>query len=112
MYSFAFGDVVLVSFPFTDLSATKRRPAVIVSSHYYQQHYPDVLIMAITTNVSGLRRSSDLSILYWSEAGLLKPSNIKPLICTLEPGLILKKLGSLESIDQTHLQESLRKWLG
>jgi hypothetical protein len=32
---FRFGDVVLVSFPFTDQTTTKKRPAVIVSSDVY-----------------------------------------------------------------------------
>jgi mRNA interferase MazF len=32
---FSFGDVVLVPFPFTDQSGTKKRPAVVVSSHGY-----------------------------------------------------------------------------
>ncbi len=32
MISFEFGDVVLVPFPFTDQSTTKKRPAIVVSS--------------------------------------------------------------------------------
>jgi len=32
-----FGDVVLVPFPFTDQSATKQRPGVIVSSPAYHR---------------------------------------------------------------------------
>lgn len=32
---FIFGDVVLAPFPFTDQSVTKKRPAVVVSSHGY-----------------------------------------------------------------------------
>ena len=30
--SYSFGDIVLVSFPFTDQSAAKQRPAVVISS--------------------------------------------------------------------------------
>jgi mRNA interferase MazF len=33
---YSFGDVVLVPFPFTDQSGSKKRPAVIVSSADYQ----------------------------------------------------------------------------
>lgn len=37
MTLYEFGDVVLVGFPFTNLQTVKKRPAVIVSSHAYQQ---------------------------------------------------------------------------
>ena len=35
MTGYSFGDVVLVSFPFTDQSAAKQRPAVVISSEAY-----------------------------------------------------------------------------
>ena len=38
--NFEFGEVVLVPFPFTDQSASKKRPAVIVSSSDYQRTAP------------------------------------------------------------------------
>lgn len=46
---YSFGDVVLVPFPFTDQSATKRRPAVVVSTRRYHERRPDLIIMAITS---------------------------------------------------------------
>lgn len=48
---FNFGDVVLVPFPFTDPSGTKKRPAVVVSSHSYNASRRDIVIMAITSQV-------------------------------------------------------------
>ena len=48
---FSFGDVVLVPFPFTDQSGTKKRPAVVVSSHSYNASRRDIVIMAITSQV-------------------------------------------------------------
>ena len=49
--SYDFGDVVLVSFPFTNLQVTKKRPAVIISRKTYQQNRPDVILMAITSQI-------------------------------------------------------------
>jgi len=49
--TFCFGDVVLVPFPFTDQSGTKRRPAVVISSASYHANRRDIVIMAITSQV-------------------------------------------------------------
>jgi len=47
--NYEFGDVVLVPFPFTDQTSSKKRPAVVVSSVAYHQAHPDLIVMAITT---------------------------------------------------------------
>ncbi len=49
MTDFKFGDIVLVPFPFTDQSATKKRPAAVISSEAYHQQRPDLIIMAVTS---------------------------------------------------------------
>jgi mRNA interferase MazF len=46
-----FGDLVLVPFPFTDQSATKRRPAVVVSGAAYHHERPDLVTLAVTSQV-------------------------------------------------------------
>ena len=38
---YAFGDVILVPFPFTDQSTTKQRPAVVISSNRYNTERPN-----------------------------------------------------------------------
>ena len=42
--AYSFGDVVLVPFPFTDQTASKKRPAVVVSADTYHQRRPDVIV--------------------------------------------------------------------
>ncbi len=49
--SLRFGDIVLVPFPFSDQTAIKRRPAVVISSPAYNLARPDVVIMAITSQL-------------------------------------------------------------
>lgn len=51
MTRFEFGDVILVPFPFTDQTATKKRPAVVISSQNYNDERPDLVIMAVTSQV-------------------------------------------------------------
>jgi mRNA interferase MazF len=48
---FDFGNVVLVPFPFTSQTAFKKRPAVVVSNRAYNLAKPDVVVMAITSQL-------------------------------------------------------------
>jgi len=47
------GDIVLVSFPFTDLSSSKRRPALVVSPDAFNQTMQDLVLAAITSQGAG-----------------------------------------------------------
>jgi mRNA interferase MazF len=48
---FDFGDVVLVPFPFTSQRASKKRPAVVVSNRTYSADRPDLIVMAVTSQL-------------------------------------------------------------
>ena len=70
-----FGDVVLVPFPFTDQTTSKRRPAVVVSSDAEHRDRPDVIVVTVTSRPAGAIVSvGDVLIDQWREAGLLKAS--------------------------------------
>lgn len=111
MIGYDFGDVVLVPFPFTNQSASKKRPAVVVSSSRVHQDRPDVMLMAITSQ-TGTSDIGGIMIQAWKEGGLLKPSVVKPVITTLHRDLVIKKLGHFENRDQTALREYLHQILG
>ena len=107
-----FGDVVLVPFPFTDQTATKKRPAVVVSSNQYNNARPDVILMAITSHMSGYSRIGEVVVAGWQIAGLLKASTIKPIVTTIEKSLVIRKLGQLEEHDTLALKDVLKIVLG
>ena len=44
-------EIVLVPFPYSDLSSAKRRPVLIVSNNLYNKNFPDILICVITSNL-------------------------------------------------------------
>jgi mRNA interferase MazF len=50
-------------------------------------------------------------IVDWQDAGLLKPSAIKPAISTIEQTLVLKKLGRLSTQDLISMDITLKKFL-
>ena len=72
MTTYSFGDILLVPFPFTDQTSSKKRPAVIISSNNYNQQKLDLIIMAITSQISLPLTLGELEIVDFSAAGLIK----------------------------------------
>jgi len=110
--NFEFGDVVLVGFPFTNLKTTKKRPAVVISGTDYQSYRPDVILMAITSQIRDPLSFGEAMVIDWQVAGLLKPSVMKPLIATVEQSIVLKKMGLLSEHDRSQLKALLPELLG
>jgi mRNA interferase MazF len=112
MTNYKFGDVVLVPFPFTDQTTTKKRPAVIVSSNDYQRERFDLVLIAITSQSNSVTSFGEITITKWKAANLIKPSIIKPVLTTISKELVIKKLGQLEEVDRQALQNLLQCILG
>lgn len=106
--TFRFGDVLLVPFPFTDQSGAKKRPAVVVSSSGYNTHRRDIVIMAITSQIREPLGFGEAIITDWPAAGLIKVSVLKPVLTTIEQGLVVRTLGMLAAADA----KTLRKVIG
>jgi mRNA interferase MazF len=108
----AFGDVVLVPFPFADQSGAKKRPAVIVSSSGYNINRRDLVIMAITSQVRQPLVFGEALVVDWQAAGLIKPSVLKPVLTTIEQGLVVRALGALSVADLRTLRETIGQVIG
>jgi mRNA interferase MazF len=86
------GDIVLIPFPFTDLTGSKNRPAVILITGDY-----DITVTFITTQIKW-QEKFDILINPTQENGLKKPSLIRlNKIATLEKDLVIGRLGSLKN---------------
>ena len=68
--------------------------------------------MAITSQALTPDMAGEVAVQDWRGAGLLKPSVLKPVLTTMDPALILKKLGRLATPDQTRLRQALAQILG
>jgi mRNA interferase MazF len=94
--SFKQGDIVLVSFPFTDLTSSKRRPALVISPDSFNGLRADLVLAAIT---SQLTEDPDAIILQESDfvdGQLPKLSMVKAAkLFTIHSSLIIKKVCSL-----------------
>ena len=92
------GDVVLVPFPFTDLSTTKQRPALVISPDAWNATQPDVMLVAITSQMTVSPGPQDLvlSAADIAAAGLPKPSRVRTTkLFTMHSGLLKRTLGHL-----------------
>jgi mRNA interferase MazF len=104
------GDVVLLPFPFTDLSAAKTRPAVVVSVEAFQRHMGDVTVAMITS----VPRTTpyDYALHDWQAAHLLRPSWVRAKLATLDPALVRYQPGRLSDADLTEVERCIRAALG
>ena len=105
------GDVVLVPFPFTDLTTTKKRPALVISADHYNRSQVNLIVAAISSQVTK-SEVGDCLIQHWQAAGLLKPSQVKATISTIEQNMVMRKLGTLNLNDLKAVEQSLADVLG
>lgn len=104
------GKIVLVPFPFTDLSGQKVRPCLVL---YEQKNGEDCIV----SFVSSVRRSKssvfDISVKASKENGLKIDSIIRmDKIATLQKKIILGELGALESKTLRSVDVALKKIFG
>ena len=110
--TFEFGDVVLIPFPFTDQSTTKKRPAVVVSTAAYHRDRPDLIVLAVTSQIRQPLRTGEALLVRWQSAGLPKPSMLKPVVATVEQRMVIKKIGRLDEEDLARVTECLQAIVG
>jgi mRNA interferase MazF len=103
------GEVLLVPFPFSDLSGGKARPVVVVSSPNYQRTTGELIVAMLTSAPRSGRY--DCAIAGWKKAGLFLPTWARAKLATLTPRLVLKSLGRLERSDLHRVDDIVRKAL-
>ncbi|MGC9506314.1 type II toxin-antitoxin system PemK/MazF family toxin [Baaleninema sp.] len=101
-------EVLLVRYPFSDLSRSKIRPAVVVSEPHISQ---DIIVVPLTSRTSSLL-PGEFVLTRCSEAGFNVETAFKRGLYTVDRSLAIKKIGQLAKVDIDRLEQSLRVWLG
>jgi len=104
-------DVVVVPFPFTDRSTTKRRPALILSDPRIFNQKVGQSVMAMITSAKNSDWPLDIEIKDLDSAGLPSASIVRMKLFTLDQQLIIRKAGKLSPTDQSKVTEVLRRLL-
>lgn len=108
MPSYSKYDIILVRYPFSDLSSSKVRPAVVVSTTHPSQ---DIIITPLTSKIGSLMEG-EFVLSEWAGAGLNVATAVKRGIYTVHESLVIKVIGQLVDIDAKQLEQSLQGWLG
>ena len=88
----AVGDIVLVPFPFSDLTAPKLRPAFVAAS----AEHGDLILCQITSRPWGHRSSVIVSGADVAASGLDRDSYLRPdKLFTADSRLIVRRIGAL-----------------
>lgn len=91
------GDIILVPFPFTDLSGNKFRPALILI-----ESNQDVTVCFITTQIQW-KEKFDIVVLPSNENGLKKESLVRVTkFATIDKDLVW---GRIETLETRHMQQ-------
>jgi len=103
------GDVWLVRFPFSDLSSTKLRPALV-----WAVHGEDVIVMGIFSRVptGPMRRTwvhVEDRLAAFPQTGLKKTSLLKAeKVAVVHESVFQRKLGTFSSDLKSQVQEALK----
>lgn len=102
--------VVVVPFPFTDSSDTKRRPALVLSNETFQRQTEHVAL-AMITSAKHSHWYGDHEIINLKDAGLKVESIIRQKFFTLDSRLVLDLLGKLSAKDKQEVIKNIKKHL-
>ena len=93
MERFVKGDVVVLPFPYSDLSNSKRRPALVLAD----LKGDDIILCQITSQFVKDDYAICLDNSDFIKGSLNKPSNIRPnRLFTAEKGIISRKVGTIK----------------
>jgi mRNA interferase MazF len=88
------GEVVVIPFPFSDLTQAKRRPALVIA----ELEGDDLILFQITSQAIKDKYAISINDNNFEMGGLKKPSNIRPnRIFTADAHLVLYRIGKLKA---------------
>ncbi len=109
MGRFIKGKVVIIPFPFSDLSGVKRRPAFVMAD----LEGDDIVLCQITSKYAKDRYVIPITNLDFSEGNLVSDiSFVRPnRIFTADKNIVIRSTGILQSIKIKEISESVIKLL-
>jgi mRNA interferase MazF len=110
--NFEQGEILLISFPFSDLTTAKQRPVLVLSKKNHNDSSNDFICCGMTSNLENKSYSILLDRSDIQQGSIPKTSRIKfNKIFTLEKSLVIKKLGKVDHKKLKQVQKALSELL-
>jgi len=100
-------DVVVVPFPFTDRTTTRRRPALVLSDAAGFNKRVGQSVLAMITSANNFDWPLDVNIKDLDSAGLPSASVVRMKLFTLDDKLVIRKAGALTKDDRSEVSAAL-----
>ncbi|MBI4895913.1 MAG: type II toxin-antitoxin system PemK/MazF family toxin [Candidatus Aenigmarchaeota archaeon] len=102
--------IILVNFPFSDLSSSKKRPALVISNSMFNKRSEDVVCCLITSNIKDRDNSIDIANKDMETGYLEFNSKIKTYrIFTVNKNIIYRVLGKLNKEKSKLVETEIKK---
>jgi len=102
------GEIVLIPVPFSDLSANKRRPVIVISNDEYHRTYADMVVVALTSNPDRTAFGFVIDTPDLVDGVLNRPSTVRAdKIFAIAQNLAIKRFGSVDRSVVERIRESL-----
>ena len=90
------GEIIIVPFPFSDLSSIKQRPVLVLSKNSYNESGDDIITCGITSNLKDARHSVLIENTNLEKGQIPAKSRIKvDKLFTIDKSIVKKKVGRL-----------------
>ncbi len=105
MGSLSIGQVVLATFPFSDLNAAKLRPCLVIGL----ADFNDILLCQITSKNYGSRKAISLTASDFSQGTIVRDSFVRPdKIATLHMSRVKTTLGRINNKKLNEIKQSIK----
>lgn len=91
------GEIVVVPFPYTDLSSSKVRPALVLSDAAFNDAGPDIVLCAITSRIANAHSSVIIAPDDLESGTLERASRVKAAkVMTVAKSVVRRRVGRLK----------------
>ena len=103
------GDIVLIPIPFTDLSAQKRRPVIVISNDTYNRKTTDIVVVAMTSNPAQTEYGFSINSSDLDRGTLNHPGQVRvDKIYTLSQAIVVKTFGRVNDDTLRRIRQMLQ----